>query len=256
MSVNCRVPLLAFLLLPMLANGACTTNDTQWLWNYSGSIGEKYRIGMTLVLAGSAVSGSYFYASQLADIRLRGRIAHGTDIVLDELDAADKVVARFVGRFLTSDPSGRYQGDKLECEIITGTWHKLDANEGLPVRLTLENGTAGSLANRYAVAGATDDERVHRQALRFWHAVKRADKPTVAALLAYPLNVVVAGSRKRINDAKELIGNYDAIFSPQMRAAIGNALPRNMFVRDQGIMLGNGEVWFGADGRVIALNPP
>jgi hypothetical protein len=29
-----------------------------------------------------------------------------------------------------------------------------------------------------------------------------------------------------------------------------------MFVRDQGIMLGNGEVWFGADGKVIALNPP
>jgi hypothetical protein len=102
----------------MLANGACTTNDKQWLWNYSGSIAEKYRIGMTLVLAGSTVSGSYFYASQLADIRLRGRIAQGTDIVLDELDAADKVVARFEGRFLTSDPSGRYQGDKLECEII------------------------------------------------------------------------------------------------------------------------------------------
>jgi hypothetical protein len=28
-----------------------------------------------------------------------------------------------------------------------------------------------------------------------------------------------------------------------------------MFVRDQGAMLGDGAVWFGADGRVIALNP-
>ena len=30
-------------------------------------------------------------------------------------------------------------------------------------------------------------------------------------------------------------------------------MPRNMFVRDEGAMLGGGSVWFGADGKVIAF---
>jgi hypothetical protein len=31
-------------------------------------------------------------------------------------------------------------------------------------------------------------------------------------------------------------------------------MPRNMFVRDQGVMLGSGQAWFDARGRVVALN--
>jgi len=42
--------------------------------------------------------------------------------------------------------------------------------------------------------------------------------------------------------------------TPEFQKAIASAVPRNMFVRDLGIMLGGGEVWFGPDGDVIALN--
>lgn len=245
---------LLFALLPATAVAGCDRNDVGWLWNYNGTIGDGIRVRMTLMLGGEQVNGVYFYASQLRDIAIKGRIANGTDIVLDELDDKGHVAARFEGRFSGSDPKGRFQGDKLECEIILGTWQKLDSASRLPVYLALESGTAGTLTNRYSVSGADNDELIHRNALRFWNAVKRGDKQAVAALVSYPVRVQLPGGRKLLRSAAELVANYDAVFTPRYRDAILQALPRNMFVRDQGIMLGNGEVWFGADGKVVALN--
>ena len=106
----------------------------------------------------------------------------------------------------------------------------------------------------YQIAGASDDGIVNRNAFRFWQAVTKGDKSTVASLIVYPIKVHVAGSLKTIHDRNDLLTHYDAVFSPGYRAAIAAEAPRDMFARDQGIMLGSGEVWFGRDGRVIALN--
>jgi len=241
-------------LIPTIADAVCGKSEPNWLWNYDGTIGSKYRVRMTLVFRGVDVSGVYFYASQLKDIQLSGRIINGTDIVLDEIDVTGKVVARFEGNFPEHDPRGRFGGSKLECETIIGSWHKLGTSETLPVYLSMESGTGGTLTNRYSPAGASDDSIIHRNALLFWNAIKSGDKRTVASLVIYPIKVGISGGTKQINGPKELLANYDAIFSPRYREAIANALPYNMFVRDQGVMLGNGQVWFGPDGKVIALN--
>jgi hypothetical protein len=251
-----KYPVLALLamMLSMGAQSSCIKNEPNWLWNYDGSLGEKHRVRVTLVFAGEEVSGLYFYASQLKDIPLKGKVRDGTDILLDELDPAGNVVARFQGKFLERDPRGRFGNGKLECEAIVGSWRKLDSADELPLDLSLESGTAGSLANRYAPAGADDDALIHRNAYRFRDAVRRGDKTAVAAAVAYPIRIGLPGGRKLLRSPAELVANYDAIFSLKYRAAISNALPRNMFVRDQGIMLGSGEVWFGSDGKVTALN--
>ena len=247
-----------FALLPALlsasASAACIKSESDWLWNYDGTIGDGYRVRVTLVFRGEQVDGLYFYASQLRDIALRGTIRNGTDIVLDELDNQGNITARFEGKFPEHDPRGRFGNSKLECETIIGFWQKLDSPKRLPVYLSMESGTAGTLTNRYLPAGADDDQLIHRNAYRFWESVKRSDKKAVAALIAYPIKVHLPAGTKRIRSPAEFVANYEAIFSPQYREAISNALPHNMFVRDQGIMLGGGEVWFGPDGRVIALN--
>lgn len=243
----------ALLLLPSTVFAACTTNEPNWLQNYDGTIGDNYKVRMTLVLAGDQVSGQYFYASQLRDIALKGTITNGIDIVLDELDAQGKTTARFEGKFAERDPKGRFGGSKLQCETIVGSWQKPGAGKSLPVYLSMESATSGALGHRYSAVDA-DDEVIHRQAYRFWDAVKRGDKKTVAAQIAYPIQVSLAGRKKPLRSPPELMANYDAIFTPRYRAAIVNAIPKNMFVRDQGIMLGSGEVWFRSDGKVIALN--
>ena len=240
--------------LPLLAQAACLQNAPDMLHNYDGTIGDGLRVRMSLVLQGEKVQGLYFYGSQLKDIALQGQLTQGTDLVLDELDAQGQAVARLQARFADHDPKGRLPGSDLGCSVIIGTWQALGAAQSLPVYLALESSTMGSLTQRYQAAGADDDALVHRRALLFRDAVKRADKQAVAGLLAYPVPVQLAGRPSRLRNAADLLAHYDAIFSARYRAAIASALPRNMFVRYQGIMLGKGEVWFGPDGRVIALN--
>jgi hypothetical protein len=91
-------------------------------------------------------------------------------------------------------------------------------------------------------------------AQHFWESVKLGNKNEVASLIAYPITVKLLKGSKRIRNAKEFLKYYDAIFTARFVQAISYATPRNMFARDQGIMLGNGEVWFGPHGKVITLN--
>ena len=245
---------ISLLLMPSLAKGVCGPKDLKsgWLWNYEGSIADKYRIRLTLTATQDGVEGVYFYATHLKDIRLSGRIVEGR-MTLDELDAAGTVTARFEGQFADRDPRGRFQG-ALRCEVITGSWRGPGDGKELPFYLSQESGSWGSLGHMYEVAGAKDDDAVHRCALRFRDAVVKGDKEMAASSIRYPIRVRVGTAVRSIRSRQELISNYDAIFQPAYRQAIAAALPRNMFARDQGIMLGNGQVWFGPDGRVIALN--
>ena len=237
------------------AKAACTDKDLDpdWHWNYAGTIGDKYHVRLTLTADHGKISGVYFYSTQLTDIKVAGRISGGTRVDLDEFDAGGRVTAQFEAEFPEHDPRGKLTGT-LQCEVITGSWRKTGAAQALPVYLSQEDGAPGSLDHLYAIAGAQDDSLIHRNALRFWQAVAAGDKSTVASLIDYPIKVHIAGTSKTIRTSLELLSRYDAIFSPAYRKAISEAMPRNMLARNQGIMLGRGEVWFGADGRVVALN--
>ena len=124
----------------------------------------------------------------------------------------------------------------------------------LAVYLAAESSTSGSLGQRYAILGVQDDEVVNRGAQDFWRAVKAGDRRAVAARVAYPITVQVGGKRRRLGGPGALLEVYDAVFTPAFRRSIEAAMPRNMFVRDQGVMLGSGQAWFDARGRVVALN--
>lgn len=251
--VGCAVAMLG-LLGAVQAEAACTKVQPGWLWNYDGAINEKYRIRMTLVFGAGEIDGVYFYGSQLRDLRLKGRIEQGSRLFLEELDATGKVTGRIEGQFVTRDPKGRYGDSELACEVIVGTWSKPDGTGRMPVYLSMEGGTAGALSRRYASLGVRDDEIVHRGAQKFWRAVRSDDRATVAASIRYPIRVMLDGKPVRLKGPDELLARYEAIFTPKYREAIAKGLPRNMFVRDEGAMLGSGEVWFGADGRVTALS--
>lgn len=252
---------LALLALCCAGHGAalaeCVRVEPGRLWNYEGTIDDRLRVRMTLVFGATQLDGVYFYASQLRDIRLRGKIEHGRDLLLEELDPAGQVTATFTGTFPERDPGTRYGDSPLQCDVVVATWRKAGAAAdapGLPVYLYSESSTAGSLGHRYGAIGVADDEAVHRRSQAFWRAVKAGDRNTVVTLVRYPIEVRVGDRRRRINDAADLLEVYDRVFTPEFVAAIAAGLPRNMFVRDEGAMLGDGQVWFGASGKVIALN--
>lgn len=158
------------------------TTGYPWLRNYDGMIADKYRVRVTLDIRDERIAGVYFYASQLRDIQLTGRITDGLKVFIDELDAGGTVAARFEGEFSETDPRGKFRR-KLQCEVMVGYWSKVNSQEKLPFYLSLESEIGGTLKNLYAIAGAQDDELIHRNARRFWEAVKRDDKRTVASLI-------------------------------------------------------------------------
>jgi hypothetical protein len=238
------------------AGAECRQTAPGQVANYEGTIGSGYRVRASLVFQPEGrLEGEYFYASQLRDIPLRGLITDGRDVRLEELDASGKVTATFTATFPERDPGGPYGDSPLQCEVIRGTWQAEGSNKTLPVYLRFESSTAGSIAHRYRAIGVADDAVVHRRAEAFWRAVQRGDKRGATAQVRYPIDVIVNGQKRRFANAGELRAAYDEVFTARFREAIARGLPRNMFVRDQGAMLGDGTVWFGADGRVIALNP-
>ena len=76
----------------------------------------------------------------------------------------------------------------------------------------------------------------------------------VAQSIRYPLHVSLRGKTLILRNPKSLLARYNEIFTDGYVRTIGAAVPRLMFARDQGVMLGDGAVWFDANGRVIALN--
>lgn len=238
------------------------------LSSYQGYIGDSYRAEMTLNSAGSSsadkIEGSYFYVSSLKDIKLTGEIIDETDIRLDELNAKGEVVAHFKGHFpeYDPDPQGHRPGQsfrphfsgKLTCEVIVGIWQKVGSPQKLPFIFASAGSVGGTPEHRYAVAGVSNDAKINRNAYRFWEAVKHKDKEMVASLINYPITVKLPAGRRRLLGARDLIANYDDLFSVEYRKAILNAVPHNMFANSQGVMLGDGVAWFGVNGKIIALN--
>jgi len=250
------IAIILSLMFAISAFGDCRGDrDSHLLRNYDGTIGDNAHVRMTITVNDDAIRGEYCYASQLMNISLRGRVVDGSRFVIDAFDSSGRIIGRFDGEFPTKDPRGKFGDSELQCEVMVGTWSAGgNSFEKLPFYLTLESQTGGTLEHRYSVAGAADDKLIDRTAQRFWEAVKRGDKQTVASLVKYPITIYTKKGYKKIRNAGSLIRNYDVIFTPDYVDAISKAIPKNMFVRDQGIMLGAGEVWFGPDGKVITLN--
>ncbi|MFY8206318.1 MAG: hypothetical protein ACOVKN_04700 [Arenimonas sp.] len=247
--------LLLAILFPMSAMSACTWSEPGRIWDYTGSIDGKYPVRMSLVFSAGDLSGLYVYASQLRDIRVSGRIAADGSFQLAEYGSDGRISARFNGRFPERDPQGRYGDSTLACEVMVGQWQSADGKRAaLPFYLAAEGSISGKLSNRYGAIGAVSNQAVHAPAERFWRALKAGDRNAVAAEIRYPIKVILNGKVKTLRNTAELLAVYDAVFTPAYRKAIGEAIPRNMFVRDQGAMLGSGQVWFGANGKVITLN--
>jgi hypothetical protein len=53
--------------------------------------------------------------------------------------------------------------------------------------------------------------------LTLQRAASRDDRPAVAALMAFPLNVTAGGVRLPVSDEAAFLQNYDAIITPALR---------------------------------------
>jgi hypothetical protein len=112
--------------------------------------------------------------------------------------------------------------------------------------------------NPYAVGGISDPAHVTQFLARLKQAMTADDHAAIAAMVKYPLTVYSsAGRPATYRNAAALSANYTRVFTPEVKAAIAAAKPNNLFARDQGVMIGNGEIWMneiGGSMKIITVN--
>jgi hypothetical protein len=112
--------------------------------------------------------------------------------------------------------------------------------------------------NPYAVAGISDPAHVTQFLARLKQAMAADDHAAIAAMVKYPLTVhSSAGRPTTYRNATALSANYTRVFTPEVKAAVAAAKPDDLFVRDQGVMIGNGEIWMneiGGSMKIITVN--
>jgi hypothetical protein len=111
--------------------------------------------------------------------------------------------------------------------------------------------------NPYAVAGISNPAHVTLFLARLKQAVAADDHAAVAAMVRYPLTISSDGRSITYRNAAALSADYARVVTPEVKAAVAAAKPDNLFVRDQGVMIGNGEIWMnevGGSMKIITVN--
>ena len=252
------VTLLCATLGPMTAHADCDPSErdvANHLMTYSGQLGERNPLRLVLrASSGGKLEGRYANASSLSDIPLTGKLENKSRLHLTEVDAGGMPRATFEGEFASNDDANRQRGMSSNCEVISGRWRDLRSGRSVPFELALSSVQSGKIDHLYDVAGVSDDETVNRAATQFRKGVLDDRRDVVAQSIRYPLRVSLRGRTLILRNPKSLLARYNEIFTDSYIRTIGAAVPRLMFARDQGVMLGDGAVWFDASGHVIALN--
>lgn len=222
---------------------------------YSGQLGDRNPLRLVLrPSSGGKLEGRYANASSQSDTHLTGKIENKTRVHLTEFDAGGMPRGTFEGEFAANGDIDRQRGASSSCEVISGQWKDLRSGRSVPFELALSSIQTGKIDHLYGAAGVSDDETVNRAATQFRKGVLDDRRDVVAQSIRYPLHVSLRGKTLILRNPKSLLARYNEIFTDGYVRTIGAAVPRLMFARDQGVMLGDGAVWFDANGRVIALN--
>lgn len=113
--------------------------------------------------------------------------------------------------------------------------------------------------NPFAAAGIDDPKAFIKMFEVAKTAVAVGDKEAVAELVLFPLRVNAETSRE-VTSKEAFIAQYDTIITDPVKAALAKQKVDELFVRDQGVMVGAGEIWFGASAEepqvygIIAVN--
>jgi hypothetical protein len=79
---------------------------------------------------------------------------------------------------------------------------------------------------------------------RLKKAVGAGDKAAVASMVDYPFQARINDKAVKIRDRKHFVADYDQIVTGKVKAALARQTYATLFANWQGVMIGDGEVWF------------
>lgn len=103
----------------------------------------------------------------------------------------------------------------------------------------------------------------HQPYHAFFDALKKAvaadDKAAVAAMVDYPFQARIDGKAIELRDAAHFIADYDKIVTAKVKDAVARQTYAALFANWQGVMIGDGEMWFSGVGdanviKITAIN--
>lgn len=103
----------------------------------------------------------------------------------------------------------------------------------------------------------------HQPYRAFFDALKKAiatdDKAAVAAMVDYPFQGRINGKAVKLRDTAHFVADYDKIVTAKVKDAVARQAYATLFANWQGIMIGDGEVWFSGVGdadviKITAIN--
>ncbi len=217
--------------------------------SFTGTVGQS-RIGMTLLVnaAGTIIVGHYFYAKYLNDIPLKAG-TQGKGIILFEPEGG-QFALRFKG-------NGSEAGKPLNFHNsvgMEGRWMKNDSS--YPVTLQMQQSSeVAANARWYSDVTSRSDAVFEAGVQGFYKAVLAGDRGTAARYIDFPLRINQNGKGRTIRTAADLSAQWNRIFTPACIDSFRQAMPHDMLVRNGQAMLGNGVVWFGANGAQVVNVP-
>lgn len=93
-----------------------------------------------------------------------------------------------------------------------------------------------------------DHTRYHTFFDNLKKAVAAGDKAAVAAMIEYPFQVRIGGKSLKIRDAAHFIADYDQVITAKVKHALQGQTYETLFANWQGVMVGQGEIWFSGVG--------
>jgi hypothetical protein len=90
-------------------------------------------------------------------------------------------------------------------------------------------------------------------------AVAANDKATLAGMVDYPFQARIGGKAVKIRDAAHFAADYDKVVTAKVKDAVAKQTYATLFANWQGVMVGDGEIWFSGVGepsqvKIIAIN--
>ncbi|MBZ9622098.1 hypothetical protein G9F71_004390 [Clostridium sp. FP2] len=98
--------------------------------------------------------------------------------------------------------------------------------------------------NRYEVIGITNVKEFEKSFNIIKSLVQNNEISKVANYVSYPLNVNKKDKKIKIKSKENFIKSYNTIITEDVKKALLNQDVTKTFVNYQGVMVGDGEVWF------------
>jgi len=130
--------------------------------------------------------------------------------------------------------------EKVETKIEAKTEEKSGPKTEEKIEVKTES--KGNIPNRYYVAGIDDAVEFEKVFNTVKSLVSKGEKEKVAEYISYPLT----SANITVTTKEEFIKNYDSIITEGVKNALVNQKVEETFVNYKGVMVGNGQIWFGA----------